>query len=316
MHGKNNVGIAAEKISDGSLNPWAMQGVRGRLRADVSLANRTWFQVGGAAQWLFTPEDVADLQSFLAQLPLDIPVTVIGVGSNLLVRDGGIKGVVIRLGRGFTNITLQQECSFVVGAAVLDSHLAHMAATHGIAGCEFLVGIPGTIGGAVRMNAGAYGADMSQILTAFDAVDRGGVLHHVTNAEAGFHYRHADFPDDWIVTTAYVQGVQGDAATISASMEKIMQERAESQPVRSRTGGSTFKNPREHKAWALIDAAGCRGLRIGDAHMSALHCNFMVNDGQATASALEQLGEEVRARVLAHTGIVLEWEIKRIGCSL
>jgi UDP-N-acetylmuramate dehydrogenase len=297
-------------------NPWCIEGLRGRLRANVSLASRTWFQVGGDAEWLFTPQDIQDLQVFMAQLPASVPVTVIGVGSNILVRDGGIEGVVIRLGRGFNQIESYENDGLLVGGAVLDSHVAQAAAIRSITGYEFLVGIPGTIGGAVRMNAGAYGSDMSEIVAAFDAIDRAGRAHHVTAKQARFHYRHADFPEDWIVTQVYMRGLQGEQAKIYAAMERIMQERATTQPVRSRTGGSTFKNPEGHRAWSLIDAAGCRGLQMGDAQISELHCNFMVNNGDAKAHMLERLGEEVRARVLQHSGVMLEWEIKRLGRAL
>jgi UDP-N-acetylmuramate dehydrogenase len=289
-----------------------VEAIRGRLRQNVELANRTWFRVGGVADWLFTPEDEDDLCEFLRLLPAEIPLTVIGVGSNLLVRDGGIEGVVVRLGRGFASIEVTGD-QVGAGAGALDVNVANAAAQAGIAGFEFLVGIPGTIGGAVRMNAGAYGSDISQIATEIYAVDRAGRKHHIKASEAVFSYRHSELPSDWIITKLVAQGVNGDAEAIKQRMDKIMQERAEAQPVRSRTGGSTFKNPPSHKAWQLIDEAGCRGLRLGDAQISELHCNFMLNNGQASASDLEGLGEKVRAQVLSKTGVELEWEIKRIG---
>jgi UDP-N-acetylmuramate dehydrogenase len=289
-----------------------VEAIRGRLRQNVELANRTWFRVGGVADWLFTPEDEDDLCEFLRLLPAELPLTVIGVGSNLLVRDGGIEGVVVRLGRGFAGIEATGK-QVIAGAGALDVNVANAAAQAGIAGFEFLVGIPGTIGGAVRMNAGAYGSDISQIATEIYAVDRAGRKHHVKANEAGFSYRHSELPSDWIITKLVAKGVNGDAQAIKQNMDKIMQERAEAQPVRSRTGGSTFKNPPSHKAWQLIDEAGCRGLRLGDAQISELHCNFMLNNGQASAADLEGLGEQVRARVLSKTGVELEWEIKRIG---
>ena len=285
---------------------------RGRLRENVSLANRCWFGVGGDAEWLFTPEDTGDLASFLNDLPVRIPVTVIGVGSNLLVRDGGIEGVVIRLGRGFTKISHEGD-RIHAGAAALDVHVARYAADAGIGGLEFLVGIPGTIGGAVKMNAGAYGADVASCALNLTAIDRSGVHHVITAQEAGFSYRHSALPDGWIVTGATFQGVRAMLDVIHARMGKISTNRETTQPLRSKTGGSTFRNPDGHKAWQLIDDAGCRGLRRGDAGVSELHCNFLINHGNATSDDLESLGEEVRSRVFAQSGVTLEWEIKRIG---
>ncbi len=286
--------------------------VKGRLRANVELANRTWFRVGGAADWLFTPEDVNDLVLFLQALPLDISVTIMGVGSNLLVRDGGIEGVVIRLGRGFSEIKVS-GCDVIVGAAALDVNVAKVASNAGLAGFEFLAGIPGTIGGAVRMNAGAYGSDISQIATYIYAVDRAGREHKVAASDADFAYRHCGLPDDWVITKLAMRGELDNIYDINMRMEKIVSDRANTQPVRARTGGSTFKNTAGNKAWQLIDKAGCRGLKYGDAQISELHCNFMLNNGAANANDLEHLGEQVRMMVLQKTGVELEWEIKRIG---
>jgi UDP-N-acetylmuramate dehydrogenase len=298
-----------------SQNSVSLPTPRGRLREGVPLANRCWFGVGGAAQWLFTPEDAEDLAAFLKELPVHIPVTVIGVGSNLLVRDGGIEGVVIRLGRGFTAISHEGDVVHA-GAAALDVHVARFAAEAGVGGLEFLVGIPGTIGGAVKMNAGAYGADVAGRAISITAIDRAGVRHTLSAEEAGFSYRHSAFPDDWVVISAEFQGTFGDPAVIHARMEEISANREATQPVRSKTGGSTFQNPDGHKAWQLIDDAGCRGLRYGEAGVSELHCNFLINHGNATADDLESLGEEVRSRVLTKSGVSLEWEIKRIGYPL
>lgn len=287
--------------------------VRGRLRAGAELAKTTWFQVGGPAEVLFRPEDADDLAAFLAACPADMPVTVLGASSNLLVRDGGIAGVVIRLGGGFTECRAEDGC-LVVGAGCLNGHATQIAQMHGIGGLEFLSGVPGVIGGALAMNAGAYGSDTNAVLLQAEALDRQGMLHIVTPDRLGYSYRHCSLPEGWIFTRAVLQGVPAAPEEIAARMAQIAGERAASQPVRSRTGGSTFKNPPGGlKAWQLIDAAGCRGFQVGAAQMSELHCNFMINTGGATAAELEALGEEVRARVLAHSGVTLEWEIKRIG---
>ncbi|TAE82167.1 MAG: UDP-N-acetylmuramate dehydrogenase [Alphaproteobacteria bacterium] len=287
--------------------------VRGRLRFDVPLASRCWFAVGGNADCVFTPEDTQDLSDFLAQLPSHIPVMVMGVASNMLVRDGGIEGVVIRLGRDAAQVTHEGDM-LCAGGAVLDAHVARYAADAGIAGLEFLVGIPGTMGGAVQMNAGAYGGDMAGCVVRIEAVDRAGAIHHVGAEAIGFRYRSSTLPKDWMITRVWVRGGAGhDPATIHAHMEDIMRSREATQPVRSKTGGSTFKNPEGYKAWELIDAAGCRGLTHGDAQISLMHCNFMINHGKASANDLESLGEEVRRRVLETSGVMLEWEIKRVG---
>lgn len=282
-----------------------------RKNADLSKTN--WFQVGGRAEYLYRPENTADLSEFLSQLPKEIPVTVLGVGSNIIIRDGGIDGVVIKLGRGFTDIVMGNESWVMSGAAVLDINLANFAAENGVAGLEFLSGIPGTIGGAVKMNAGAYGADISQILITAEIVERNGEISTIGTNDLGFSYRKSEFPKGAIVTKAVFRAVAGDSEEIKQKISLIKKSREETQPIREKTGGSTFKNPEGHKAWELIDKAGCRGLTIGGAQISEKHCNFMINTGSATAADLENLGEEVRKRVLEKTGILLEWEIKRIG---
>ncbi len=284
---------------------------RGRLVADAPLGPQTWFRTGGPAEVLFRPSDVEDLASFLAALPADVAVTVLGVGSNLLVRDGGVKGVVIRLMRGFTGIAVEGN-ELVSGAGAPDLNVALTARDHGLAGLEFLSGIPGTIGGAIAMNGGAYGGELSQVLVSAEAVDRRGAVHRVSAADLGFSYRHSTAPAGWIFTSARLRATPGDQLAIARRIAEIDAARTESQP-RSRTGGSTFVNPEGHKAWELIDRAGCRGLRIGEAQVSEKHCNFLINLGAATAADIEALGEEVRRRVLAHSGVRLAWEIKRIG---
>ena len=286
---------------------------RGRLTADAPLGPQTWFGTGGPAEVLFRPADTEDLASFLQALPDEVPVTVLGVGSNLLVRDGGVRGVVIRLMRGFTGIVVEGN-EVLAGAGAPDLNVALTARDHGLAGLEFLSGIPGTIGGAVAMNAGAYGGELGQVLVSAEAVDRSGRRHEVGTAAFDFRYRHSGAPADWIFTAARLRAAPGDQVAIARRIAEIDTTRSESQP-RSRTGGSTFVNPPGHKAWELIDQAGCRGLRIGDAQVSEKHCNFLINLGGATASDVEALGEEVRRRVLDQTGIQLEWEIRRIGVA-
>lgn len=289
--------------------------VRGRYTEAADLSRVTWFKVGGPAEVMFRPVDQDDLAAFLAAKPADVPVTVLGVGSNLLVRDGGIDGIVIRLGRGFTEITTEGT-TVTAGAAALDLNVAIAARAAGIAGLEFLSGIPGLIGGALRMNAGAYGREMTDVTVAATALDASGALHKLSHADLGFTYRHAGVPADWIFTGATLRGEPGSADAIQARMDEIQAARAETQPLRTPTGGSTFKNPEGHKAWQLIDAAGCRGLRMGGAQVSELHCNFLINVGGATAADIEALGEDVRRHVFAHSGVTLDWEIKRIGKPL
>jgi len=286
--------------------------VRGKLREGAQLAKVTWFQVGGPADVMFRPKDEADLADFLKGKPEDLPVTVIGVGSNLLVRDGGIRGVVIRLGRPFTDVVVE-DGAVHAGAGALDLNVAQTAQMNGIAGLEFLSGIPGTIGGALRMNAGAYGTEIKDVLVSATAIDGSGNIHTVTPDEMNMTYRHCGVPEDWIFTSAVLRASSGDPEDIAKRMDEIQKSRAESQPIKSRTGGSTFANPVPKRAWEVIDAAGCRGLKIGGAQMSEQHCNFMINTGNATALDLEQLGDEVRRRVKEHSGVELRWEIRRIG---
>ena len=287
--------------------------VRGELVADAPLAPLTWFRVGGPAEVMFRPADADDLAAFLAGCPADVPVTIIGVGSNLLVRDGGVPGVVIRLGRPFMNVEIAKGNRVRAGTAALDVAVARAAQEAGIAGLEFYRGIPGSIGGALRMNGGAYGRETRDVLIEAVAVDRAGKRHVLSNADMHYSYRHCGAPDDLIFVEALFQGTPGDKGEIQARMDEITASREATQPIRTRTGGSTFKNPDGHKSWQLIDAAGCRGLTRGGAQVSELHCNFLINTGAASAADIEDLGEEVRARVKAQSGVTLEWEIRRIG---
>jgi UDP-N-acetylmuramate dehydrogenase len=289
-----------------------MPTLRGRLLANQSLAELTWFRVGGPAQVLFMPEAEQDLSYALANLPAEIAVTVIGLGSNLIVRDGGVPGVAIRLGRGFGNVTVE-DTRIRAGAAVPDVKVARAAQEAGIAGLSFMRGIPGGVGGALRMNGGAYGRETKDALIEARAVDRQGRIHVLRNADMGYTYRHCGVPGDYIFTEALYQGERDDPAVIVAEMDKITESREATQPIKSRTGGSTFKNPPGHKAWQLIDAAGCRGLKVGGAQVSEMHCNFLINRGGATAADIEALGENVRRRVKETSGVALEWEIERIG---
>jgi UDP-N-acetylmuramate dehydrogenase len=286
--------------------------LRGRLLPNQSLAELTWFRVGGPAQIMFMPEDESDLGYFLANLPSDMPVTVIGLGSNLIVRDGGVPGVVIRLGRGFNEVSVDGT-RIRAGAAVPDVKVARAAQEAGIGGLAFMRGIPGGVGGALRMNGGAYGRETKDALLEARAVDRKGNVHVLKNSDMGYTYRHCSVPADFIFTHALYQGEPGDSAIIAAEMEKITESREATQPIKSRTGGSTFKNPPSQKAWQLIDAAGCRGLKVGAAQVSELHCNFLINCGGATAADIETLGETVRRHVKANSGVELQWEIERIG---
>lgn len=291
----------------------AMPDLRGRLGAGSVLKDYTWFRVGGPAEVLFSPADEADLAYFMKALPADVPVTTIGLGSNLLVRDGGIDGVVIRLGRGFNQIQVEEGSRLRVGTAVPDTKVARAAADAGIAGLAFYRGIPGGIGGALRMNGGAHGTETCDVLVEARAVDRSGNVHVLSVEDMGYTYRHCGAPEDYIFTEALFQGRPGDPAEILAEMDEIAAYREEVQPIKSRTGGSTFKNPQDNKSWQLIDAAGCRGLAVGDAKVSELHCNFLINEGNASAADLETLGETVRERVKETSGVQLEWEIKRLG---
>ena len=286
--------------------------VRGRLTEGPVLSRVTWFRVGGPAEVMFKPADLDDLRDFLAALPADVPVLPLGVGSNLLVRDGGVSGVVLRLGGDFARIDVEGE-EIVAGSAALDANVAKTAANHGLTGVEFFAGIPGTIGGALRMNAGAYGTETKDVLIEATAVDRTGAIHKVGPGDMGMHYRHTDAPADWIFVEGRFKAAPGDRGEIFHRIEEIQRARSETQPIRSRTGGSTFKNPASGKAWQAIDAAGCRGLTVGAAQVSEQHCNFLINTGGATAADLENLGEEVRRRVREQSGTELEWEIKRVG---
>lgn len=290
-----------------------MPELRGRLLTNQALAEFTWFRVGGPAQAFFMPEDENDLAYFLRNLPAEIPVTVIGAGSNLIVRDGGVPGIVIRLGRGFNEVKVEEN-RVTVGTATLDVMVARAAQAAGVAGLAFLSGIPGTIGGALRMNGGAYGGEIKDVFIEARGVDRQGNIRNYSNGEMEFSYRHCGVPDDVIFTTAVLQGRAGVPEEIAAEMATIKKKREKGQP-RNRTGGSTFKNPPGQSAWKLVDEAGCRGLTIGGAQVSELHSNFLINLGGASAADIETLGETVRERVKTHSGVELEWEIKRIGVN-
>jgi UDP-N-acetylmuramate dehydrogenase len=285
--------------------------VRGRLTENAPLAPLVWFKSGGAAETLFEPADVADLQDFLRANP-DGPVWPLGLGSNLIIRDGGVRGVTVRLGKAFAGISVEGN-RLTCGAGAPGISVASAARDKGVAGLEFLRGIPGAVGGAVRMNAGAYGREVADILVSADVVLRDGALRTLSLDDLHYTYRHSKLPDGAIVVAATFAGVPGAPAIIGAEMDRIAAEREASQPLRSRTGGSTFKNPDGHKAWALVDAAGCRGLRRGDAQVSEKHCNFLLNLGSATSADIEALGEDVRDKVKAHSGVTLEWEIQRVG---
>ena len=288
--------------------------LRGRVQRDAPLGPATWFRVGGPAEALVRPADVEDLCAFLQALPHDMPVTVIGAASNLIVRDGGIPGVTIRLARGFGDIVVERD-GVIAGAAALDVTLAEHAAAAGLAGLEFLSGIPGAVGGAVVMNAGAYGGDVASVLDWAEIVTREGALVRLPVARLALSYRHSMLPPEAVVVRARFRAAPGDPAVIAGRMAEIRASREATQPVRARTGGSTFRNPPHQKAWELIDAAGCRGLTRGGAMVSEKHCNFLLNTGDATAADIEGLGEEVRARVRAMSGVDLHWEIRRIGVA-
>ncbi len=286
--------------------------IRGTYRENTDLSKINWFNVGGVARVMFRPADVEDLSHFLKNRPQDVAVTILGVGSNLLVRDGGIDGVVIRLGRGFTQI--HKDGNFInAGAAGLSFNVATLAADFGLGGLEFLVGVPGTIGGALAMNAGAYGKDVAAILKTAKAVDESGNLHELSVDDIGYIYRGNTLPEGMIFTSCILQGSSENPDKIKARLAEITKTREDTQPIRSKTSGSTFKNPPGMKAWQLIDEAGCRGLKIGGAQVSEKHCNFFINTGHATANDIEMLGEEVRRRVKDKTGVDLVWEVKIIG---
>ena len=291
-----------------------MPDLRGRMAGNQPLAPFTWFKVGGPAQVLFSPADEDDLAYFLKNLPQDIPVTQIGLGSNLIVRDGGIPGVTIRLGgRSFGEVEFLDGAQVRAGTAMPDQIFAKRLAEAGVAGMEFYCGIPGSIGGALRMNAGAHGGETVDVLIEARGVDRQGNVRTFTNAQMGFSYRHSDAPDDLIFTSALFQGRADDVSAIQERMAEITRKREESQPIRERTGGSTFANPKPQSAWKVVDAAGCRGLVVGDAQVSEMHCNFLINRGNATAADIEGLGDAVKRRVKEHSGVDLRWEIRRVG---
>lgn len=294
----------------------AFADTRGRLTPQAPLGPRTWFRVGGNAEWLFQPADTEDLAAVMQKLSPELPVTALGACSNVIIRDGGLDGIVIRLARGFADVTVEQD-GLVVGAACLDATVAEHAAQAGLGGLEFLAGIPGSIGGAVRMNAGAYGSDIAAVLDWADIVTRDGSLVRLDAGALNFGYRRSGLPEGALVVRARLRGMPANPADIAARIADVRTSREQSQPVRARTGGSTFRNPApelsRRKAWELIDAAGCRGLTLGGAQVSEKHCNFLINTGTATASDLEALGEEVRKRVEQNSGVSLHWEIKRIG---
>ena len=292
---------------------YALPPVRGRLTHGAPLAPLLWFKSGGAAEWLFEPADIADLSNFLFALDPSVPVMGLGLGSNMIVRDGGIPGVVIRLGKAFATVTQVDSTTLTCGGGASGILVSSKARDWGIGGVEFLRSIPGTVGGFVRMNGGAYGRETCDILIECEVVLRSGERKTLSQADLGYSYRHSMLPEGAIVVSATFRGHPGDPAAIQIEMDRIAAEREASQPLRSRTGGSTFKNPDGEKAWALIDKAGCRGLRRGDAQVSEKHCNFLLNLGEATSADIEALGEEVRAKVKAYSGIELEWEIQRVG---
>ena len=287
--------------------------VRGRLTRNAPLAPLVWFKSGGSAEWLFEPKDQDDLTSFLKELDPDVPVMALGLGSNMIVRDGGVPGVVVRLGKAFAETKQLDETTIRCGGGASGILVSSTARDAGIAGLEFLRGIPGTVGGFVRMNGGAYGREVKDILVSAKIALRDGTVEEWPLKKLGYTYRHSEVPEGALVVEATFRGTPGKREAIGAEMDAIARAREESQPLRSRTGGSTFKNPPGHKAWALIDAAGCRGLTLGDAQVSEKHCNFLLNLGSASSADIEALGEEVRRRVMAKTNIMLEWEIQRVG---
>jgi UDP-N-acetylmuramate dehydrogenase len=292
----------------------ALPPLAGSVESGATFADFIWFRTGGAAEWLVRPKDIADLSQFLAALDPAVPVFPVGVGSNLIVRDGGLPGVTVRLPKVFATVTIEGD-AVRAGAAAMGISVASAARDASLAGLEFLRGIPGTAGGAVRMNAGAYGRDIADILVEATIVRRDGRVETLPASAFGFSYRHSALPEGDIVVEALFKGTPGNKAAIAAEMDRIAAEREASQPLRSRTGGSTFKNPADHKAWQLVDAAGCRGLKIGGAQVSEKHTNFLINTGDATSADIEALGDEVRARVLAQSGVALDWEIERVGVN-
>lgn len=293
----------------------ALPAVRGTLKADAPLAPLVWFKAGGAAQWLFEPKDADDLAAFLRDLDPAVPVMALGLGSNLIVRDGGVPGVVVRLGKPFATAERREATTIVCGGGASGILVSSTARDAGIAGLEFLRSIPGTVGGFVRMNGGAYGRETCDIMVECDVVLRSGERVTLANADLGYTYRHSTLPEGAVVVSATFRGNPGEPAAIQAEMDRIAAAREASQPLRSKTGGSTFKNPDGHKAWQLVDEAGCRGLQLGGAQVSEKHTNFLLNTGEATSADIEALGEEVRRRVKDRSGIELEWEIQRVGVA-
>lgn len=290
-----------------------MPQVRGRLTRNAPLAPLVWFKAGGAAEWLFEPADVDDLVAFLSDLDPAVPVMALGLGSNLIVRDGGVPGVVVRLGKPFAKAVGVDATTIRCGGGASGILVSSTARDARIAGVEFLRSIPGTVGGFVRMNGGAYGRETADVLVECEIVLRSGERRTLAAVDLGYTYRHSDLPDGSVIVSAIFRGVPGDPAAIQAEMDRIAAAREASQPLRSKTGGSTFKNPPGHKAWALVDEAGCRGLRRGDAQVSEKHANFLLNLGAASSADIEGLGEDVREKVRAHSGATLEWEIQRVG---
>lgn len=293
--------------------PISTAGLRGALTQDAPLAKLVWFKTGGKADWLYEPADLADLREFLTRLDGQLPVMALGLGSNLIIRDGGVPGVVIRLGKPFAKVEAGEDSMVCCGGGAHGILVASAARDAGIAGLEFMRGIPGTAGGFVRMNGGAYGREVRDVLVDCDIILPGGSLVTLGAEELGYTYRHSDLPESAVVVSARFRGTPGDKAAIGSEMDRIAQAREASQPLRTKTGGSTFKNPAGHKAWQLVDAAGCRGLAMGGAQVSEKHTNFLINTSDATSADIEQLGEEVRRRVYAHSGVMLEWEIQRVG---
>jgi len=300
-------------IDEAVISQLPVKTVRGKLTPNAPLAPLVWFKAGGPADWLFEPADLADLTSFLAQLRGRMPVMALGLGSNLIIRDGGVPGIVVRLGKAFAKVEQEDDTTLRCGGGASGILVASSARDAGIAGLEFLRGIPGTVGGFVRMNGGAYGREVKDVLVDCDVVTRDGDLLKLPAADLHYTYRHSDLPEGAIVVAARFQGRPGEPDAIQAEMDRISASREASQPLRSKTGGSTFKNPASGKAWELVDAAGCRGLTMGGAQVSEKHTNFLINTGTATSTEIEQLGEEVRRRVKEKSGIELEWEIQRVG---
>jgi UDP-N-acetylmuramate dehydrogenase len=307
-------GMAPDCEVDGAVaTPVSTAGLRGKLTPDAPLAKLVWFKSGGNADWLFEPADLDDLRLFLERLEGNLPVMALGLGSNLIVRDGGVPGVVIRLGKSFAGIEVRDDCVLACGGGAHGILVASAARDAGIAGMEFMRGIPGTVGGFVRMNGGAYGREVSDVLVDCDVVLPDGTMFTLPAVDLHYTYRHSDLPDGAVVVAARFKGMPGDPAIIGAEMDRIAEAREASQPLRTKTGGSTFKNPPGQKAWELVDAAGCRGFSMGGAQVSEKHTNFLINTGDATSADIEGLGEEVKRRVYANSGVELEWEIQRVG---